>query len=691
MATVTAAQKSALQSVYIAYFNRPAEPDGYKYYLGVIERRLDEGTEFQDILDTIAKNFANSVEAQTDYPFLANPTTESPETFLLAVYKNAFNRDEPTDSNGFKFWMARLTDPTNPVEPGLALLKIMAGAVAGGNDRKILDNKAEVAQDYTTKATNDASFEYNDAAKAAAKALVASVDGTATSVTTAKAQVDSLISGVVEDTYPVAKAAADAAAAAAAVAAGTAATAQAAADTAEGFVTDLASAEAYKAAADTAKVLADTAATAATTAQTTAAAAVAAAAKTTDTADDTEAAALKTAADTAVATATAAQTTAAAEVVTAAAAVTANAPDAIGVTINLTSDTTAISPNNADPATKSTADADTINAPSGTFTSNTNIDGGGSTDTIFAIRNSNGTETITPTLANVEKLFVTGQTGGTVVDLSNATGLTEVWSKDTQFTQNSAFVDFNNIKVGTNIGVEGTGDNIFLWDNSLAPGNNETTLFAVNATNNQIGIDKDIDIVNLKVDGASSLAFLDGPTFQSAFSTMNVSGTGNLTLTTMPDTIRVFDASTLNGSVTATDMHSTDGVKITGSKQVDTFVLLSTNNATDTIVYNGSNVSTKNARDTYTGFDSGTATTSEDKIDVSAFALTGGKTTIGTFTGEPDSGDSFNGNAVARLTSTESTIYVDSNNNGIFDGATDLVINITGAASANLDASDFIF
>lgn len=571
MAIITAAQKSALQAVYLAYFNRPAEPDGYDSYLKIMSDRLDLKVPFQDILDTIATNFAKSPEAQKDYPFLKDPIKESPETFLLAVYKNAFNRTEPTTSDGFKFWMGRITDKDNPLEPGLALLKIMAGATPGDTDSDILNNKTTAAQEYTTKATLAAaagSFEYTDAAKAAAKAWIGGVDGTDASVTNALASADGLI----------------------------------------------------KAATGTAPDAPD-------------------------------------------------------------------APEIVGVTINLTADTDVVSPNQANPAFKSTADADTINAPAGTFTSNTSIDGGGSTDSILAIRTTSGT--VTPTLSNVEKLFVTAQSGGTQVDLSNATGLTEVWSKDTNFSAGVTFVDFFNIKVGTNIGVEGTGDNIFLWDNSAAPGSiDQTTLFVKQATDNRIGIDKDINTVNLEVEGASSLQFLAGG-FESAFSTMNVAGTGNLTLNAMPNTIRVFDASGLNGSVTAPDMHSTNGVKITGSAQVDTFALLSTNGAMDTIVYNGSNVSTTSSRDTYTGFDSGTATTFEDKIDVSAFGITTGKATISTFNSEPTEGASFSGNAVAKLASN--TIYVDINSDGVFNSGSDLVINITGAATANLDVSDFIF
>jgi hypothetical protein len=200
MAIITDAMKASLQSVYISYFNRPADPDGYSFYLKGITDRLDARDSFQHIIETIATNFSNSPEAQSEYAFIKNPLSASPEQFLLDVYKNAFNRVEPTTTEGFKFWMGRLTDPVNPLEPGLALLKIMAGAEARGADWVILENKQIVAQDYTRKASNDTSFTIDDAGKVAAKALIASVDGTDASVIAGINQVDSILEGTGTET-----------------------------------------------------------------------------------------------------------------------------------------------------------------------------------------------------------------------------------------------------------------------------------------------------------------------------------------------------------------------------------------------------------------------------------------------------------------------------------------------------------
>jgi hypothetical protein len=677
MAIVTSAQKSALQSVFVAYFNRPAEPDGLKFYEKVISDRLDKGDKFQDILDTIAVNFAKSPEAQADYPFLKSPTTESAETFLLAVYKNAFNRTESTTSDGFKFWIGRLEDKANPLEPGLALLKIMAGAEAGGDDRKILDNKTEVAKNYSAKAeAAGTAFTYDDAAKAAAKTMIASVDGTAASVVAANTEVDKLITGKDSEAeaekaaYIAAKTAADTAAATAKTSADAATKAQADADTAQAAVTNAATAAAYKTAADAAKAAADKAVTDATASQTAAAAAVAAAAKTTVTTDDTEAATLKTAADKAVTDATAAQTTAAAEVVSATAAVTANPVSTTGVTINLSSDTIKVSPTNADPATKSTANDDTINAAAGKFTSNTDVDGAGGTDSLNAINTSAGT--VTPTLANVEKVFVTQSTNTGTVDFSKTTGATEIWNK-----ASTAPINFTEIGIGTKLGIDtSNATTTFDFKNSDVGGASDSATLVLKNSTVSVGIDLGIEKVNLEVMTKSEVGLGGG------YKEVVVKGSADLQINTQT-TVEIFDASALNGSVTNSRIDSTGGVTFTGSKLADTLTFLN-NAATDTIVFNTSNTSTTSLRDIYANFDS----SSEDKIDVSAYGITVGKTNITTFTSIPTEGGPFGGNAVAKLGAN--TVYVDTNSDGKYNAATDLVFEITGS-TANLDVTDFIF
>jgi hypothetical protein len=95
-------------------------------------------------------------------------------------------------------------------------------------------------------------------------------------------------------------------------------------------------------------------------------------------------------------------------------------------------------------------------------------------------------------------------------------------------------------------------------------------------------------------------------------------------------------------------------------------------------------LTTTSLRDIYANFDS----SSEDKIDVSAYGITVGKTNITTFTSIPTEGGPFGGNAVAKLGAN--TVYVDTNSDGKYNAATDLVFEITGS-TANLDVTDFIF
>jgi hypothetical protein len=122
-----------------------------------------------------------------------------------------------------------------------------------------------------------------------------------------------------------------------------------------------------------------------------------------------------------------------------------------GVNITLTSATDSVSPTAADNGLKSTSSDDTITAPAGTLASTTSIDAGGGNDSLTATIVEPGT--ITPTLTAVEKLFVTmaGSGAGGEINLSNATGLSEVWNR-------ASSRDFfaSEITKGTKLGLEGS-------------------------------------------------------------------------------------------------------------------------------------------------------------------------------------------------------------------------------------------
>ena len=190
---ITDAQKNAIVSIYVGYFNRAPDPAGLQHYIDVMEARLAAGVSESEILDTMAVNFANSDEAKALYPFLVTPDVSTVNTFLESVYQNLFNRSP--DTAGRDFWAGRLTDADNPLAPGIAIRKIIEGAQAGGTDKSILDNKIAAGLDFATDASNVAGFTFDAAAKSAAIAAIDSVDGTAASLTAAQTATDAFLLG----------------------------------------------------------------------------------------------------------------------------------------------------------------------------------------------------------------------------------------------------------------------------------------------------------------------------------------------------------------------------------------------------------------------------------------------------------------------------------------------------------------
>src|SRR5258708_2052420 len=83
-------QQAHVESLYIGYFNRSAEPAGLAYWMGQLEGGLP--------LARIAQSFSVQPEATALYPFLVNPTPGSEAAFLGSVYSNIFNR--PIDGAG---------------------------------------------------------------------------------------------------------------------------------------------------------------------------------------------------------------------------------------------------------------------------------------------------------------------------------------------------------------------------------------------------------------------------------------------------------------------------------------------------------------------------------------------------------------------------------------------------------------
>ncbi|MCU1370594.1 MAG: hypothetical protein JWO77_1788, partial [Ilumatobacteraceae bacterium] len=85
-----------LVRLYLAYFKRPPDPDGFAYW----QRQLDNGKG----LINAAKKFAESSEFTTKYGSVSNAS------FIELVYQNVLGR--PSDPTGKSFWLTRLDNKT---------------------------------------------------------------------------------------------------------------------------------------------------------------------------------------------------------------------------------------------------------------------------------------------------------------------------------------------------------------------------------------------------------------------------------------------------------------------------------------------------------------------------------------------------------------------------------------------------
>jgi len=172
-------QQSALQKLYVAYFNRPADPGGLAFY----DANLTAG---RVTMAQISADFAKSSEYQTEY---------SQATFagvVDRVYQNLFGR--PADAAGKALYVKALTDKTMTVDE---MVTWIANG-AQGTDKVAFDAKVTVASAFTDALNTPAEVSgYNLDAQAAAKALLATIK-TATQATAAVTNIDANVAAVIK-------------------------------------------------------------------------------------------------------------------------------------------------------------------------------------------------------------------------------------------------------------------------------------------------------------------------------------------------------------------------------------------------------------------------------------------------------------------------------------------------------------
>lgn len=129
----------SISSLYVAYFNRAADPEGLAYWIAAANAGMP--------LTDIAQSFSVQDEAIALYGPLTSESlasnTVAQEAFLSAIYVNLFNRTE-IDAEGMNYWRTQLNS-------GRSLGNIIQDVVSGaqGDDAVVVANKVTVAEAFT--------------------------------------------------------------------------------------------------------------------------------------------------------------------------------------------------------------------------------------------------------------------------------------------------------------------------------------------------------------------------------------------------------------------------------------------------------------------------------------------------------------------------------------------------------------
>ncbi|TRT61986.1 MAG: DUF4214 domain-containing protein [Microcystis aeruginosa Ma_QC_C_20070703_M131] len=101
----------------------------------------------------LAIQFGSSQEAKTKYPFLQSPLLGNVDEFINQIYQNMFARK--ADPDGLAFWRTQLLAAQgSPQAVALFILDVAQGAKPDSDDFKSLQNKADVALDFSKQALN---------------------------------------------------------------------------------------------------------------------------------------------------------------------------------------------------------------------------------------------------------------------------------------------------------------------------------------------------------------------------------------------------------------------------------------------------------------------------------------------------------------------------------------------------------
>ncbi len=174
---------NAIEKLYVAYFNRPADPAGLAYWNAVLNNAPDG---FQ----ILSQQFSSSAEYLGTYGNLAH------RDMVDAVYAHLFGR--PAEAAGLDYWTALLDQGQVTIDN--VVTEVSAGAQ--GNDSFVTNARAAVATEFTAHVDTPVEQQaYSGAhANSVAAAYVASVhDLASASAAMDPGAIDDLIAHIVTD------------------------------------------------------------------------------------------------------------------------------------------------------------------------------------------------------------------------------------------------------------------------------------------------------------------------------------------------------------------------------------------------------------------------------------------------------------------------------------------------------------
>jgi len=175
----------AVQRLYVAYFNRPADPVSMSVYESLLPTdRVASQAELQALAE---QYFSPSAEYTSLYAGMSNTQ------IVNQLYQNIFGREAEPD--GLVYWAGELTAGRQTV----ASIALQLSYSAQGTDADVVSNRIEAANAFTTglNTTDEITGYSGDAAAASARSWLATVGSDDASKDAAVAGVDAAITAAV--------------------------------------------------------------------------------------------------------------------------------------------------------------------------------------------------------------------------------------------------------------------------------------------------------------------------------------------------------------------------------------------------------------------------------------------------------------------------------------------------------------